>query len=433
MPSAPWSAAPPRPRGRPRVPVLVAVVSVALLAGCAAEPSPTPTPTPAPSPTATPVTSAPTPAPSPTSAGTASPSASPLPSPTPSASCAERTLASLTEAQRIGQLFDIGLENDGLSAAERASIASLHLGSAWFTVKTSAGVTRVRAVSDAVQAIAGPATTGRVGFLVAANQEGGTIQALAGPGFDRIPSALVQGTWSAATLRSRATTWGRQLKAAGVNFDFAPVADVVPAGTDSTNAPIGQLAREFGHDPATVASHVTAFVAGMTAAGVATSAKHFPGLGRVVGNTDFTASVTDTVTTVTDPYLRPFRDAIAAHVPFVMVSLATYTRIDPDHLAAFSSPVMRDLLRDRLGFHGVAISDSLSAEAVGAMSPADRAIDFLAAGGDMLIVREIDLVPPMVRAIAARVASSPSFRARVDDAVLRILEAKAPLGLLPCG
>jgi hypothetical protein len=71
-----------------------------------------------------------------------------------------------------------------------------------------------------------------------------------------------------------------------VNLDFAPVFDVVPPGTDASNQPIGVLEREYGHDPGTVGSHAAAFVAGMAEAGVATTAKHFPGLGRVVGNTD---------------------------------------------------------------------------------------------------------------------------------------------------
>ena len=127
---------------------------------------------------------------------------------------------------------------------------------------------------------------------------------------------------------------------AGVNLDLAPVADVVPPGKDATNAPIGQLKREYGHDPSTAASHVTAFIAGMKQAGVATTAKHFPGLGRVVGNTDFTGDVVDSVTTRNDPYLAPFAAAVGAGVPFVMVSLATYTQIDPDHLAVFSPAVI---------------------------------------------------------------------------------------------
>ena len=103
------------------------------------------------------------------------------------------------------------------------------------------------------------------------------VQALAGPGFDVIPSALSQGTLAPADLQAMAARWGAQLRAAGVNVNFAPVADVVPPGTDSQNAPIGQLQREYGHDPATVATHALAFMAGMRQAALATTVKHFPG------------------------------------------------------------------------------------------------------------------------------------------------------------
>jgi len=206
----------------------------------------------------------------------------------------------------------------------------------------------------------------------------------------------------------------------------------LPAGTDATNAPIGKLKREYGHTPSTVASHVAAFIGGMKTAPIATTAKHFPGLGRVVGNTDFTAAVTDTVTTVDDPYLQPFTRAIQTGVPIVMVSLATYERIDPDHLAVFSPAVIQGLLRDKLKFHGVVASDSLGATAVKAIPAAARAIDFLDAGGDLIIVNELSVADPMATAIGARVATDAAFRARVDAAVVTILTAKHAAGLLDC-
>ena len=289
--------------------------------------------------------------PSPTATGPKAPAThvpTPSSSGTQASTCVTHTLGALTEAQRIGQLFMIGLAKDTLGTAERSAIATYHFGSVSFTTKTSIGVARVRAITDAVQDQATSAATGGVRFFVAANQEGGLVQALSGPGFDTIPSALSQGSLSTSTLKTRAARWGGQLRAAGVNVNLAPVADVVPPGTDATNAPIGKLKREYGHTPSTVASHVAAFIGGMKTARIATTAKHFPGLGRVVGNTDFTAAVTDTVTTVDDPYLQPFTRAIETGVPIVMVSLATYERIDPDHLAVFSPAVIQGLLRDKL-------------------------------------------------------------------------------------
>ncbi len=355
---------------------------------------------------------------------TASTSLSPAP-------CADRVFAPMTEDQRIGQLFLLGLAGDQLGTAERQAIQTDHIGSVWFVDRSDAGVAGIRAVSDAVQQQAGPATAG-LRFFVAANQEGGITQALHGPGFSEMPSALAQGALDPATLQTRALTWGQQLQAAGVNLNFGPVLDVVPPGTDAQNQPIGALQREYGHDPATVGSHGVAVLTGLRQAGVATTLKHFPGLGRVRGNTDFTTA-TDTVTTSTDPYLQSFAQGIAANADFVMVALATYTRIDPGRLAAFSQIVMRDMLRGTLGYRGVIVSDDLGATAaVAGIPPGSRAIDFLNAGGDMIISKTTPAALSMVQAIRASEAADPAFTARVDDAALRILRVKEAHGLLPC-
>jgi beta-N-acetylhexosaminidase len=339
----------------------------------------------------------------------------------------------MTEAQRIGQVFMIGLEKDKLDATERAGVADVHFGSFAFTTQSRAGVKAIRELTDAVQALATSKATAGVRFFVAANQEGGLIQGLGGTGFDVIPSALDQGAMTPATLQGNAARWGRELAGAGVNLNLAPVADVVPPGTDATNAPIGELRREYGHDPSTAASHVTAFIAGMEQAGIATSAKHFPGLGRVVGNTDVTGDVVDSVTTRADPFLASFAAAIDAGVPFVMVSLATYTSIDPDHLAVFSPTIVGEMLRGDLGFDGVVISDALGATAVAGVPPGTRAVDFLEAGGDMIISNQTPPAIEMAKAVAARAASDDAFRGRVDDAALHVLRAKEVAGLLPCG
>ena len=95
----------------------------------------------------------------------------------------------------------------------------------------------------------------------------------------------------------------------------------------------------------------------------------------------------DKLTTPSDPNLQgSFKTVIAAGVPVVMVALATYLKIDPDHLAAFSPTVINQLLRKQLGFGGVVMSDDIGAtEAVSAIPPATRGVEFIAAGGDMII------------------------------------------------
>ena len=379
---------------------------------------------------------APTAVVSPTPTAETTPSATAIatasPTPTATAECAARALAAMTEEQRIGQLFLLGLANDQLGAAEINAIRTYHLGSVWFVEQSTAGATAIRAVADSVQRLATAETTASVGFFVAANQEGGIIQALSGPGFSTIPSALDQGAIDPATLRPSAALWGRELASAGVNLNFAPVLDVVPPGTDAQNAPIGALQRGYGHDPATVSAHAIAFMRGMEDAGVATTGKHFPGLGRVTGNTDFTSAIDD-VTTANDAYLSPFRDAVAAGIPMVMVALAKYQQIDPAELAVFSPTVMRQMLRVSLGFNGVAISDDLGATvAVANIPAADRAINFLNAGGDLIISKTVAPANAMAAAIVTRASSDASFKARVDDAALRVLRAKADRGLVRC-
>src|SRR5438876_4605412 len=372
---------------------------------------------------------------SPTPTTTPTPSAITTPSPTPTATveCATRVLSGMSEEQRIGQLFLLGLANDQLGSAEQSAIRTYRFGSVWFVEQSTAGADAIRAVADAVQALATADTTASVRFFVAANQEGGIIQSLSGPGFSTIPSALDQSTVDPATLHVRAAQWGRELLAAGVNLNFAPVLDVVPLGTDAQNAPIGALRRGYGHDPATVSAHAIAFMNGMEDAGIATTGKHFPGLGRVKGNTDFSAAVVDGVTTPTDAYLAPFRDAIGAGIPMVMVGLATYQKIDSANLAVFSPTVMRQMLRVSLGFDGVVVSDDLGATvAVANIPPADRAIGFLTAGGDLIISKTVAPANAMAAAISARASTDPTFKARVDDAALRVLRLKAARGLVRC-
>ena len=338
----------------------------------------------------------------------------------------------MTEAQRVGQLFLAGMPVQGGPGAELAgAIRSHHLGSVLFSGNTTAGVAAVRSMTSAVQRLAGG--NAGVRFFIAANQEGGQIQPLRGPGFAAMPAAVGQGTMTVAELTRDARTWGRELAAAGVNLNLAPVLDVVPPGTAGQNAPIGQLDREYGAEPGPVASHGVAFIDGMRGAGVATTAKHFPGLGRVRGNTDFAANVLDTVTTANDPYLSTYRAAVGAGVPFVMVALATYTRIDPGHLAVFSSKIVNGLLRQGMGFNGVIVSDDLGgAAAIAAIPPASRAISFLEAGGDMITSQTAGAAVTMDEAVLRKASEDAWFRGVVSDAVMRILTVKGDYGLLPC-
>ena len=270
-------------------------------------------------------------------------------------------------------------------------------------------------------------------MFIATDQEGGQVQVLSGPGFSPIPSATVQGSWEPEVLQAAATGWARELWAAGVNVNLAPVADVLSPALGTANATIGRYDRAFGTNPQVVLDHVMAFTRGMRAGGVVSTVKHFPGLGRVRGNTDFSADVVDRHTTATDPDLLPFSLASTTARPWVMVSSAVYTKIDAARAAAFSATVITTLLREQIGFRGVIVSDDLGrAEQVAAVVPGDRAVRFLAAGGDLVLTADPATLGLMIDAVLRAATGDPGLAAKITDAQRRILESKSALGLLAC-
>jgi beta-N-acetylhexosaminidase len=281
-----------------------------------------------------------------------------------------------------------------------------------------------------VRAAVRKVTAGVVGapLLVATDQEGGEVQVLRGPGFGDIPSAVQQATWAPTTLRSRATGWARALAAAGINLDLAPVADTPCEANRDDNPPVADLRRNYGTDPAAAGRSVAAVVDGFRAAGVATTVKHFPGLGCVSRNTDTDAHVLDDSIGADSARLEPFRSGIAAGARFVMLSSATYARIDPHRPALFSTTVL-DLLRRDLGFRGVVMSDDVGgAAATRTWSPGERATRFIAAGGDLLFDIVPADVPAMVAALAERAGRDPAFSARLSSAAAQVLAARQAVG-----
>ena len=347
------------------------------------------------------------------------------------AATAQAVLNRMTTAQRIGQLFMVGGSVKGLGPATRTAISRYHVGNLILTGRTTAGAAPVRALTSGAQAMTTSTATSAVPLLVSADQEGGYVQVLQGPWFARMPTALTQGTFTDAGLTRSATAWGSQVLRAGVNVNLAPVMDTVSASFASTNAPIGRFQREFGHTPAVVAEKGTAFVRGMRSTGLALTAKHFPGLGRVAGNTDTTAGVTDRVTTRTSADIAPFRAAVGAGAQLLMVSSAVYSRIDPARPAVFSPTVISGMIRGDLRFTGIVVSDDLgSSRQVQAWSPGTRAINFLNSGGDLVLTVDPAVLPTMVEAVTARAARDAVLRARIDAAALRVLAVKAANGLL---
>lgn len=344
-----------------------------------------------------------------------------------------QVLRGLSLEQRVGQLFMVGTPADEVDRRTRAQIGRHHVGNVMLTGRSHDGVREPRRVARAMRAAATTAATDGVGLFVATDQEGGLVQVLQGPGLSDIPTALAQGRWPMGRLHDAAQGWAGELRSAGVNMNLAPVLDTVPSPRAAEhNPPIGAFDRQFGYTTQRVARHGLAFLRGMLDGDVTPTAKHFPGLGRVRANTDTSAGVTDRVTTRHDPYLRPFRAAVDAGVPVVMMSTAVYARLDPKRPAAFSRFVVTRMLRGDLGFDGVVISDDLAnAEQVAAVRPGARAVRFVRAGGDLVLTVDPGPLPAMYGAVLRAAQRSAAFRAKVDAAALRILRAKQRQGLLP--
>ncbi len=343
--------------------------------------------------------------------------------------CAQRVLHDMSLPRRVGQLFISGVDSAAPTRAQLHAIRHHHLAGAILTGRSSAGRAATQQVTRRVRAH----STGPAAPWVAVDQEGGYVQVLQGPGFSDIPTALAQGRLARSDLKARWQRWGRQLHAAGVTLNLAPVADTVPARLGSGNPPIGYYDREYAHRPGAVAKHARAVWRGMRAAQVQATAKHFPGLGRVHQNTDTSAHVVDRVTTRRDPYLKPFAALIDDRIPVVMVSSARYAAIDRHRLAVFSSTIMRGMLRDDLGFSGVIMSDDIGAAvAVQDVQAGRRAVRFISAGGTVVLTVSAVTVPPMVRAVLARARAERRFRHLVEEAALKVLKAKHQVGLLTC-
>lgn len=335
----------------------------------------------------------------------------------------------LTPEERVGQLFMVGVDTGGLDPTTESAIRDSRVGSVVLLGNTTAGAAEIRKLTLRL----GSLGTSKLPLLVAVDQEGGTVQRLKGPGFSEIPSARDQGAMAPDDLEAAAGIWAGELKEAGIHYDLAPVGDLVPEAKQATNEPIGRLKRDFGSDPALVSEAVVRFIGGMQGQGLATSVKHFPGLGEVVTNTDFGAAE-DTDVTRDSEHLEPFRAAIEAGVDSVMVSSAVFSQIDPDNEGVFSSAVITDLLRGDLGFDGVVIADDLgAAAAVKTVEPADRAVRFIQAGGDIVINANPRIMQAMTSATLEAAEADEEFAAQLTDSATRVLRLKSAVGLVNCG
>jgi beta-N-acetylhexosaminidase len=410
-----------RPLPTRRLAVTTSALAALALAGCAGDPTASGTSAASP-PAAT--TSAPS---------SATPStASPSPTQDAAAACVSSTVESMTPAQRLGQLFMVGFDTNAPLGSLDDLVGGSHVGNVIYLGGWE-GADKVTRTSEHLQGLVSGRSTGDVGLLIAADQEGGEVHQLRGEGFTRPPSAKEQATMSSAALTRAATGWARELKAAGVNVNLAPVTDTVPTSIGRANEPIGRYGRQYGSDPETVERASAAFLEGMLAGGIEGTVKHFPGLGRIRNNTDFNSTgITDDVTDANDPFLQPFAAGVKAGAGLVMVGSARYSKLDPKVPAMFSAPIVTDLLRGDLGYDGVVITDDVNAQAVRSTPAPQRAVRFIDAGGDIVLTGNAAAAPAMIAAVKAKAADDTAFAAKVDASVQRVVTLKERMGLLPC-
>jgi beta-N-acetylhexosaminidase len=250
--------------------------------------------------------------------------------------------------------------------------------------------------------------------LVMVDQEGGDIRTVGYAG----PSASQPFQGPPRRVRRAAAAAGRQLRAAGIRVNLAPVADVPRAGSVMAT-------RAFAGDERGIAARTRASIRGLRDAGVAATVKHFPGLGGATVNTDDSPA---TVEVPLDRDLVPFRAAVDEGVPLVMLSHASYPELDTRRIASQSRPIVTGLLRERLGFDGVIVTDSLEAEAVVARSGvADAAERSIRAGADLILMTGSASWNDVFPRLLSEARSDPAFRERIRASAARVLALKRDL------
>jgi len=259
-------------------------------------------------------------------------------------------------------------------------------------------------------------------LLVAIDQEGGIVERLPALAPQLSPSALAeQNRPASARLEGSATAF--QLRELGVNVNLAPVMDV-PSSEAQFMTP-----RAFGDSPGKVARLALAFAAGQRSESLASTAKHFPGLGQAVENTDLAPTTIDVPRSALAADIAPFRAAADAGVELIMLSSAAYPRLGSGDTPAVLSPVIvGELLRGELGFQGVTISDDLLAPAVAlSHSRREAAIAAAAAGVDILLFAAKD-TPGVARALRQAGAAGKLTQEGMQASCARIVALKERVG-----
>jgi beta-N-acetylhexosaminidase len=394
---------------RPRLAVIAA--GILLAGGCATSGAGPEQPTEAPSSTSTP-------------SGSSEASAEPEDPDTPSSwgptvgeiDEARELVSTWTPEQLAGQVI-VGRFHGTDPSVPAEMVRELHLAGVAVTSDNVVDAEQVRALTSAVADAA--AADGRdFPPVVGVDQEGGYVSHLRGiatefPHFQSAGLAIAaDARLGRRVTRAAALTTGLEVRGLGFTWVFAPVADVTIGAADPT---IG--ARSPSEDPKVASQAIGAAVKGYDDAGIVSTVKHFPGHGTALADSHDTLPVVDsTLAEIEQHDLPPFESAIAHQAPAVMMSHLDLTSIAPD-VPASMAPEVYDLLRDDLGFEGVAITDSLGMGAVGGRPT--PALQALRAGADLLLM-PVDTATTH-RIVVDAISSGDVSRERVEEAAARVV------------
>ena len=269
----------------------------------------------------------------------------------------------------------------------------------------------------------------RVGLpaFVSVDEEGGTVSRIGGSGKFPVPRIGdmrdVGAAGDPAQARQIGETMGTYLRDLGFNLDFAPVADVL---SNEDNAVVKR--RSFGSDPALVSELSRALADGLASAGVLSAFKHFPGHGATAedSHTGF-AATWKTLEELEACELIPFRDAAAAGCPMIMAGHISLPAVTGNDLPASLSPdITEGILRQRLGYDGLVVTDALNMGAVtGRWSSAQAAVMAVRAGADLLMTPAA--FPAAYEGLLRAVETGEISRERIDRSAARILRVKLAL------
>ncbi|HCA86109.1 MAG TPA: beta-N-acetylhexosaminidase [Streptomyces sp.] len=353
-----------------------------------------------------------------------------------------RLISRMSLEEKVGQLFvmrvyghsatapdpgDVAANQKEMGVSSAAElIAKYHVGGiiyfAW--AHNTRDPHQIADLSNGIQK-AGLAQPTPVPLLISTDQEHGIVARVGLPA-TLMPGAMALGAHgSRGDARTAARIAGAELAALGIRQNYAPVADV---NVNPANPVIG--VRSFGADPEAVARMVTAQVEGYQAAGVASTAKHFPGHGDTSVDSHYAIPL---ITHSEEEWERldapPFKAAIAAGIDSIMTAHLLFPALDPaDDPATLSKPILTGILRERLGYDGVVVTDSLGMAGV-RQKYGDERVPVLAikAGVDQLL-NPPDL-PVAWNALLGAVRNGEISEARLDLSILRVLELKARRGL----